>query len=365
MEFKYALSILFSNIGYVIKILLWVLLSMVLTAAIGAAILIPIFSVIVETTDIMTYINAISSSLSGLLDGNISIREVLTAVTDNVPAAIDAMTENAGAATGLVFAALFIYMFYSFLVGLSHYTTADIINKLMSSNLRFGYASNMALNFKNSCRYSFARLLVALPVDIILFIVMAVLAFGLYSAIKIFAIPILLVVGVLLLSLRAMLFSGWLPRMLYHPEERVFTNLARSFTFIKTNFAGFFKAYSITFTCAYLLTAAFMLPTIGFVVLVVPPIYYFLLRTVELIGYYKVKGYSFYTDSATVVDTIDFGFRSDNQGKIDLENGEAYEMRNMSPYNREFDDDLQDKQPSDENNQLGENNQSVDDSNKA
>lgn len=359
MEFKYALSILFSNIGYVIKILLWVLLSIVLTAAIGAAIIIPIFNVIVETTDIMTYLNAISSSISGLLDGQNSIRAVLTAVTDNVPAAIGAITDNTGAATGLVFAALFIYMLYSFLVGLSYYTTADIINKLMSSNLRFGFASNMALNFKNSCRYSFARLLVALPVDMILFLVMAFLAFGLYSAIKIFAIPVLLVIGVLVLSLRAMLFSGWLPRMLYHPEEKVFTNLARSFTFIKANFAGFFKAYSITFTGAYLLTAAFMLPTVGFVVFVVPPIYYFLLRTVELIGYYKVKGYSFYTDSATVVDTIDFGFRSDNQGKIDMENGEAYEMRNMSPYLRETDGESQDEQLSEDKNQ------SVDDSDKA
>lgn len=35
-----------------------------------------------------------------------------------------------------------------------------------------------------------------------------------------------------------------------------------------------------------------------------------LLRTEELIGYYKAKGYRFYTDANTVINTVEFGYRN-------------------------------------------------------
>ena len=47
--------------------------------------------------------------------------------------------------------------------------------------------------------------------------------------------------------------------------------------------------------------------------LVVPSFNYFLLRLVELVGYYKMNGLSFYTDAITVVDTVEFGYRAENQ----------------------------------------------------
>ena len=43
MEFKYAISLLFSNMGYVLRIFAWVLISMVVTVCVGAAIMVPVF----------------------------------------------------------------------------------------------------------------------------------------------------------------------------------------------------------------------------------------------------------------------------------------------------------------------------------
>lgn len=310
MEFKYALSILFSNMGYAFKILLWVLISLIITAAIGVAILYPIFDVIVKTTDVASFVNGIGQSISTLLDGGISIKTMVSEVAANVAGAFDAIASNTGATVGLVFACIFVYAVYCFLVGLSYYPVADIINKYMASNLRFGFASNMALNFKNACRYSAARLVVSLPVDILFVVIMTSMTLGLVSVIKIFALPIVLIFALLFCTLRAMLFAGWLPRMLHHPEERVFTNFTRSFTFVKSNKGGFFKAYLITFTCVYLLASVFSLPTGGLISLILPSMYYMLLRTVELIGYYKAKGYRFYTDANTVINTVEFGYRN-------------------------------------------------------
>ncbi len=53
--------------------------------------------------------------------------------------------------------------------------------------------------------------------------------------------------------------------------------------------------------------------------IVLPSLYYFILRAIELIGYYKTKGYSFYTDATTVINTVEFGYRAEQQDR-DVEN---------------------------------------------
>lgn len=47
--------------------------------------------------------------------------------------------------------------------------------------------------------------------------------------------------------------------------------------------------------------------------LILPSMYYFMLRAIELIGYYKTKGLSFYTDATTVINTVEYGFRAEQQ----------------------------------------------------
>lgn len=313
MEFKYATSILFSNMGYILKILLWILLCVVLTAAIGAAIFIPTWNVAVANTDVMTGVNAIREAANLFMDGQTSIRTLLDSLASGFSAAVSSIASAPGIMTGIVFTVLFLYLLYSFLMGLSYYPVADIVNKLMSSNLRFGFASNMALNFKAACRFSGAKLLVALPMDVLFVLIIIGLGAGLYSLIKIFALPILLVVGIIMCALRSMMFSGWMPRALFHPGERPFTALTRSFPYVKRNFKGLFKAYLLTFSLSYLAVTGFGLPTFGVISLLVPAIYYFILRTVELVGYYKLKGLCFYTDASTVINTVEFGYRKDNQ----------------------------------------------------
>ena len=90
----------------------------------------------------------------------------------------------------------------------------------------------------------------------------------------------------------------------------------QKYAICKKEFKGFFKSYFLTFFIAYLLLAGLSMPTFGIINLIVPAIYYFIMRTIELIGYYKINGLCFYTDETTVIDTIEFGYRQDNQENI-------------------------------------------------
>ena len=101
--------------------------------------------------------------------------------------------------------------------------------------------------------------------------------------------------------------------MIFHPEESVYTSFTRSLTYVKSNVGGLFKSYAVTFTIVYLCTTTFAIPTGGLMTLILPSMYYFMLRAIELIGYYKTKGLSFYTDATTVINTVEYGFRAEQQ----------------------------------------------------
>ncbi len=314
MEFRNALTILFSNIGYVLKILLWILISVVITAAVGAAIMVPLWkAMLAALPSIGALVSDLLNTLTTVWNGTINLRVAIFDIVPQVVEILKTICSNPGLATALVFSLVFLYALYLFLMGLSYYTIGDIINKLMASDLRFGFASNMALNFKKCCRYSASRLLISLPIDLFGFVTGIFIAYGLFTVVGVFTLPIMLILVVLFCSCKALLFSGWLPRTLFHPEERVLISFTRAFPCVKANLGGLFKAYCVTFSCVYLLASVFTVPTCGLILLVLPSIYYFLLRAVELIGYYKTKGYSFYVDSTTVVNTVQYGFRADNQ----------------------------------------------------
>lgn len=317
MEFKYSLSIFFSNVGYALRILLWILFSLVLTLGIGAAIVLPIWDVLAASTDVTAYGIAIKDCFVGIWDGSSTIRQVLASLINYSIDALHALDANIGVAVGLGFVCAFLYAFYCFMFGLSYYTLAYIINNIMASNMRVGFASSMALNLKKSVRYSAARLTITLPIDFVIITIMSCIVLGLFRFVGFFMVPIALIVGVVLLSLRATLLAGWLPRMLFHPEEKVYTAFTRSLTYVKANSAGLFKSYAITFTIVYLCTTTLSVPTGGLMSVILPSIYYFVLRAIELIGYYKTKGFSFYTDATTVINTVEFGYRMEQQQGVE------------------------------------------------
>lgn len=314
MEFKYSISVLFSHLGYALRIFLWTLLSLVLTLCLAMAILLPVLELLSQTTDVVTYALSIKECFANVWNGTAGVRVSISEFINLFNGALHAIAQNVGATIALAFVCVILYAFYCFVFGLSYYTLADVINNIIASNMRSGFASTLALNFKKCVKYSGARLTITLPMDVFIVTVLSLIVFGLFRFIGFFMLPLAIVVGVVLLSLRATFLSGWLPRMIFHPEERVYTAFTRSLTYVKANQMGLFKSYAITFTIVYVFATSFSACTGGLINLVLPAIYYFLLRAIELIGYYKTKGLSFYTDATTVINTVDYGLRKEQQG---------------------------------------------------
>ena len=323
MEFKYSLSLLFSNMGYVIRIFVWVLISMLVTACIGAAVLLPVFEALGEAPAVAAAFEGFAAEINAFLDGGISIRAFVESIASAIGTLVSAVIAERGLCAALAFVLIFLYALYSFLVSLSYYPTAYSVKQLMSSNMRIGLPSSMALNFKQSVKFAACRISVAVPIDIGLIILAALLVWGLYTAIGFFAFPVMLLLEVVVVALRSCFFAGWLPRLLFVEGEDMYAAFGRSLRSVKLNLKGLMKAFVITFFAAYALMAGLAIPTFGLIVIVIPSLDYFLFRTIELVGYYKMTGMSFYTDAANVVDTVEFGYRAENQTRLsEREDGE-------------------------------------------
>lgn len=316
MEFKYSLSLLFSNMGYAMKIIIWLLICVLITAAIGAAVMIPITDALSTDAAVAAAFDDVSDSVTAFMDGNSSIRAFVDSFSAGVRALFSAIGASAGLTAALVIAAVLLYALYTFLSGIGYYPVSYVVRHLMSSNMRMGMASSMAMNFRKAVAFSACRTSLAVPLNLAVTALLAGLYAGLHIIIGVFTLPVILAAGVLLFSLRGVLFAGWLPRLLFCPEEKIYTAFARSLRSVKLNVKGLFKAFLITYFVTYAIVAAFGLPTFGLIALVVPSVNYFLLRAVELVGYYKMTGQSFYTDATTVVDTVEFGYRPENQTAV-------------------------------------------------
>lgn len=313
MEFKYSLSILFSNMGYVLKLMLWILVCVLIVGALGAGLMIPICDWISDTVDFGGSVATITGSLSAVWTGKLNMRGAALQLVPAVSELLGTLCANSAQAGVFFIVIIFLYALIHFAVALTFYSLADIVNNLMSSNMRFGFASNMALNFKKNVKFALCKLVISLPLDVGFFALFTTIVLALYSLIEVGMVPILFVITVTFASFRTLLFSGWLPRLLYHPGERVFTALARSLYYVKVNFGGLMKSFVLLFICMYLFIYVFLIPTGGLIVLILASVYCVFLRVIELVGYFKTNQYNFYVDATTVIETQEYGLRRSNQ----------------------------------------------------
>ena len=313
MELKHAVSFMIGNMGYLGKIFIWMLVCLLVVGALAAAIYIPAGNALESKAEILEEIDHIKGTVESYLQDEISLFAGVEDIELHIVKSVKSLLSNAGAMAGFIIAAIFLYCLYLFLTGLSHYTIGYITNELMTSNTRYGFTAALLKNFKVSSKFALCKMLISCPLDLAIITVICATGFGLLKIIGFPALAIALVLGVCLFSLRAMLYAGWIPRMLFNPEEKVFSAFARSISSVRQNFGGFFKSFASIFFTAYGCVSVLTVPTFGVVNLLVPSTYFFVLRAVELIGYYKLNGMSFYVDPRTVVNTIEYGYRKENQ----------------------------------------------------
>jgi hypothetical protein len=315
MEYKQSISVAFSNFGLVFKLLFYFLIVSIIFVALASAIIIPTINQIRSNRDIELFVSDIKDDLQTFLKGNASIDETYYSLKDDVAGIVQSFFDSTNVVAFICIGIFLVYVIYRFLMTLSFLPTTDILNNFMTSNLKYGFMSNYTLNLRRSAAYSLAKVLISIPVDAVIMFLIGGSLIGLWEIINVFSLPFVFAAAVFLLGLRDAMFAGWLPRIIYHPEEKVWTALKNSVK--ETN--DYRKTLIAAFCCEtflyFALSAAFALPTLGVMVVIALPTNYVMIRIIELVCFYKNNRMKFYTDANTVVDTVAVGLRENVQEK--------------------------------------------------
>ena len=236
--FRNSVKLLFSNFATVWKLLLYYLI----ITLIGVGLVAPVFSSVVEVfrshnffevlVDLLTTFNLGTNILSIFASFG-------TVISTLVACILDYFVIHTWLAVYLTF--LFVVLL-PFLYELGGIAAGEILYGYMSSQAQVNFTGRIFSSVRKSFKYILAKLLIATPINILIFFliykVFALTALG--GTIK-FAVPLIItVVLCLLVTLRLVLFAGWLPALIVN-DCGVWSAFARG---IRAVGRRFFRTFS-------------------------------------------------------------------------------------------------------------------------
>ncbi len=294
MMFRNSVKLLFSNFATVWKLLLYYLI----ITLIGVGLVAPVFSSVVEVfrshnffevlVDLLTTFNLGTNILSIFASFG-------TVISTLVACILDYFVIHTWLAVYLTF--LFVVLL-PFLYELGGIAAGEILYGYMSSQAQVNFTGRIFSSVRKSFKYILAKLLIATPINILIFFliykVFALTALG--GTIK-FAVPLIItVVLCLLVTLRLVLFSGWLPALIVN-DCGVWSAFARG---IRAVGRRFFRTFSTMLVFVLLnICIDVLFGSIAFLLLV--PLGVYFVYIIDFVMFYGSQGMRYYVDAETII----------------------------------------------------------------
>lgn len=294
MMFRNSVKLLFSNFATVWKLLLYYLI----ITLIGVGLVAPVFSSVVEVfrshnffevlVDLLTTFNLGTNILSIFASFG-------TVISTLVACILDYFVIHTWLAVYLTF--LFVILL-PFLYELGGIAAGEILYGYMSSQAQVNFTGRIFSSVRKSFKYILAKLLIATPINILIFFliykVFALTALG--GTIK-FAVPLIItVVLCLLVTLRLVLFAGWLPALIVN-DCGVWSAFARG---IRAVGRRFFRTFSTMLVFVLLnICIDVLFGSIAFLLLV--PLGVYFVYIIDFVMFYGSQGMRYYVDADTII----------------------------------------------------------------
>ena len=294
MMFRNSVKLLFSNFATVWKLLLYYLI----ITLIGVGLVAPVFSSVVEVfrshnffevlVDLLTTFNLGTNILSIFASFG-------TVISTLVACILDYFVIHTWLAVYLTF--LFAVLL-PFLYELGGIAAGEILYGYMSSQAQVNFTGRIFSSVRKSFKYILAKLLIATPINILIFYliykVFALTALG--GTIK-FAVPLIItVVLCLLVTLRLVLFAGWLPALIVN-DCGVWSAFARG---IRAVGRRFFRTFSTMLVFVLLnICIDVLFGSIAFLLLV--PLGVYFVYIIDFVMFYGSQGMRYYVDADTII----------------------------------------------------------------
>ncbi len=315
MEVRSAINILFSKFNVNYRVFLYLFVVIVLVLAISVSIIVPSFTAVFKSPETAELYSEVRVAFADYLGGSKGFSGVTESVSHLYHKIVDLL--NASNATAIFWVTLVITCFFIRLVmSFSYPAISDIMNNFMSSNMSYGFLSNVLKNAKLCAKYAFFHTLITLTLDFgIVFAVYGIIK-GLFPLIKVFAFAVGLVAAVILFSARLTFSAGILPEMIVGEEKSYFAAIRKGLSYTIKYFGKIFGSFCISTFCLYGIVAVLSVVTFGVAFFVLGAMFVTYVQVLQLVLYYESKSMRYYTDAYTIVNTAPIEQRIDLQEEL-------------------------------------------------
>ncbi len=301
MRFKHTINVLIDNFRVTYKLLVYLLIVVLITTGLGAAIVVPFFDRLGHVEYYTAITEAVRIVLREIIHGNfMSLPEHFETISTNFTDLLSYLSENPGdlvlSALGLVFVALI----SRFLISLGNYTACALINDKMAMQANSSFCGALIKNLGNASLYSVIYMPISFVYDVACVVVLYLILSAVLGSSPIIAIFLFFVCMVLLTGVKMLFTTDWLPAIICG-KKSVAGALRYSFS-RKSGSSGsvysFFASSAVAILAFNVLAA---IGTFGAALIITVPLSYLYLLCYELVNYCDSNEIKYFIDKRTII----------------------------------------------------------------
>lgn len=302
MSFKHSLSILTSRFSITYKLLVFLVVITFLFCVLTVCAIYPTLAGLRNNMNELDLGNALRAYVREALRGNPEMQaeayEMLSAKFDQ---AGEIVRNNSLQINLSIVWLVLLYLLYVVFFSWGQYCVSDVINHHMSSNSKFGFSSNLIVNFKKAMRYSLLYTAITIGFMIVVALLYWLSFATLFKIAPLVGLASAVAIFVFAMAVRRALLFGWIPAMVADGLD-VVDALKKAVGLLKQRFTYAFGLYLIYYVAWLGLTIAISVFTFFVGTLFAISVSLALAQACDLVIYYRTVGKRYYIDVLNVVD---------------------------------------------------------------
>ena len=305
MRFKHTIHVLIDNFRTTYKLLLYVLVVLLISIGLSAAIIVPFLRGL--NTDVNLYdqlLASVSALFNEIVNGDLDIPGRLTDIHESFTELTAYLVDNPSSLVLCIVGLLAVMLVQRFFMGLGNYAAACNINDRMSMQANSQFLGGLLKNLGRASAMSGIYALISLIYDAVALFVSGYLMLGLlYNAAGtpiLISLMLFVVMMLLFMAVKMMFTTDWLPAMICG-KQRTVPAMKYAFERRGKNSLAVFSFYATSLVMILSVNVLAAISTIGAALLITVPLSYLYLLCYEFVNYCDNKEIRYFVDKRTII----------------------------------------------------------------
>ena len=302
MRFKHTVHVLIDNFRVTYKLLVYVLIVAAITFGLSAAIIVPFVGSLSDVSAFEELTGAFNAMLTDILKGNLAdLSLYFSDIKEGFEGLMTYLGEHPGELVMTIAGMGVVSLISGFFIGLGNYAAGSLINDKMAMQANAPFVATLIKNLGKAALYSVIYVAVSFVytvVSVALLFVLLFIAFdGLFLLIQLCLFTLCMV---LLVGLKMMLISDWLPAIICG-KQSVVQAFRYSFSRRSGNSFAVFSFFASSCVLILAVNVLGALGSFGAALIITVPLSYLYLLCYQFVNYCDSNEIKYFTDKRTIV----------------------------------------------------------------